>query len=304
MNPKILFMGSSEYSLTILKNLTKEFPISLIATQPDKPIGRGKKQEISLIKAGTQELEIPVIQPKTIKDENFLNLIKDHKIDLIVVAAYGKILPKTVLEYPKHGCLNVHASLLPRWRGASPIQAAILHGDKQSGVTIIRMDQGIDTGPILKEKMIEIDPRETSASLAVKLAQLGSELLNEILPDYLDGKIKPVEQSNTGATYTGLVKKADGLLDFKNTAEFIDNQIRAYNPWPICYMMWENRELRIFSAEVAKEKQLKEGQRGISAKYPCVGTQTSDLILKEVQPSGRKRIDGKAFLNGTRYWAN
>jgi methionyl-tRNA formyltransferase len=304
MKPKILFMGSSDYSLTILKKLTKAYPVSLITTQPDKPIGRGKKIELSLMKVEGEELKIPVFQPKTIKDEKFLDSVKNYEIDLIVVAAYGKILPKGLLEFPKFGCLNVHASLLPRWRGASPIQASILNGDLRTGVTIIKMDEGIDTGPILGEREIKIGARETSGSLLLKLADLGSSLLIDILPKYLEGIIEFHTQSDDGASYTGLVKKEDGLLNFTDRAEYLERKIRAFNPWPICYINWENIQLRVFAAEVSKEKNLEQGKRGIKDKYPCIGTLTNDLILKEVQPPGKKRIDGKSFLNGARNWVN
>ena len=155
MNLHILFMGSSDYSLIILKNLISKFPVKLIATQPDKPIGRGKKIEPALLKVLANDLSIPVIQPVKISEELFRDSIKTYSIDLIIVAAYGKILPKWLLEYPKYGCLNVHASLLPRWRGASPIQAAIMNGDHQTGATIMKMDEGIDTGPILSAQTVK-----------------------------------------------------------------------------------------------------------------------------------------------------
>jgi methionyl-tRNA formyltransferase len=304
MNNKILFMGSSDYSLIILKKLISKFPVSLIVTQPDKPTGRGKRIEPALIKVQAEDLNIPVIQPKKISEEQFLNAINTHSIDLIIVAAFGKILPKWLLEYPKYGCLNVHASLLPRWRGASPIQAAILNGDQQTGATIIKMDEGIDTGPILSKRRIHIDISETSKTLEVKIAHTGSELLLDTLPDYLEGKIQPQSQSNSGATYAGLIKKEDGYLDLNQPAETLEKKIRAFNPWPICFLEWNSTLVRIYRAEVSSKKLLNKFQRGIYKNFPSVGTSTNDLILQEIQPSGKNKIDGKAFLNGARNWIN
>ena len=297
-------MGSSEYSLIILKNLISRFPVALITTQPDKPIGRGKNIEPALLKVFAEQIRIPVIQPKKINEELFRNVLNSHSIDLIIVAAYGKILPKWLLEYPKYGCVNVHASLLPRWRGASPIQAAILNGDQQTGATIIKMDEGIDTGPILSKKAVKIDPTDTGQSLSTKIAETGSELLIETLNEYLEGKIQPRPQNDLEATFAGLIKKEDGLLDFNQSAEALEKKIRAFIPWPICYFEWNSIRVRIFQAEISNEKKLKGFQRGIHNSYPSIGTSTNDLVLKVIQPSGKNKIDGKAFLNGARNWAN
>ena len=304
MNLHILFMGSSEYSLTILKNLTSKFPVELITTQPDKPIGRGKKIEPALLKVFANELDIPVIQPAKINEELFRNSIKTHSIDLIIVAAYGKLLPRWLLEYPKYGCLNVHASLLPRWRGASPIQAAILNGDHQTGATIMQIDEGIDTGPILSAQTVNIDPKDTGKTLSLKIAEAGSELLVDTLPDYLTGELQPQPQNESEASYAGLIRKEDGLLDFYHPAEILEKKVRAFNPWPICYFDWNSNFLRIYKVEISSEKKLDNFQRGIYKNYPSIGTSTNDLIFLEIQPSGKNKIDGKAFLNGARNWMN
>jgi len=304
MSSNILFMGSSDYSLIILKNLIPKFPVKLIATQPDKPIGRGKKIEPALIKVFADELQIPVIQPGKINEDLYREAISSYSIDLIIVAAYGKILPKWLMDSTKYASLNVHASLLPRWRGASPIQAAILNGDQQSGATIMIMDEGIDTGPILGTKEVKIDPDDTAKSLSIKIALAGSELLNNTLPGYLEGKLLSQAQSESEATYTGLIKKDDGFLDFDQPAEILEKKIRAFNPWPVCFFNWNSTLLRVYKAEVSIEKKLKKNQRGINNKYPSIGTASNDLILIEVQPSGKNKIDGKAFLNGARNWMN
>ena len=297
-------MGSSDYSLIILKDLISKYPVALIATQPDKPAGRGKKIEPAFMKVLAGDLKIPVVQPKKLNDEHFWETINAQSIDLIIVAAYGKILPKELLEFTNLGCMNVHASLLPRWRGASPIQAAILNGDEQTGVTIIKMDEGIDTGPILSMRATTIDISETSKTLSLKLARIGSDLLLDTLPDYLEGKIQAQSQSDAGATYAGLLKKEYGLLDFNQPAMNLEKKIRAYDPWPICYMDWDSTVLRIHKAEVSCEKRLQKFQRGIINNYPSIGTSTNDLILLEIQPSGKNKIDGKSFLNGARNWKN
>jgi len=304
MNPHILFMGSSEYSLIILKKLISKFSVKLIATQPDKPIGRGKKIEPALIKVLADDLNIPVIQPGKVNEDLFRGSIKAYSIDLIIVAAYGKILPKWLLDLPKFGCLNVHASLLPRWRGASPIQAAILNGDQKSGATIMKMDEGIDTGPILNVNTVIVDAQDTAKTLSEKIALAGSELLVNTLPDYLDGKLIPQTQIEQGATYTGLIKKEDGLLNFDQPAEILEKRIRAFNPWPICFFDWNSTILRIYRVEISNEKKLKKFQRGIYKNYPSMGTSTNDLVFLEIQPSGKNKIDGKAFLNGARNWVN
>jgi methionyl-tRNA formyltransferase len=297
-------MGSSDYSLQILKNLIPKFSINLVVTQPDKPTGRGKRIEPALIKVFADESQIPVIQPEKIKEDVFRDAINSYSIDLIIVAAYGKILPKWLLEATKYASLNVHGSLLPRWRGASPIQAAILNGDLQTGATIMIMDEGIDTGPIISSMAVKIDPDETAKSLSKKIAAAGSELLNATLPDYLKGKLKPQAQSESDATYSGLIKKEDGLLDLDQPAEILERKIRAYNPWPVCFFDWNSTRFRVYKAEVSNEKKLGKNQRGTHKNYPAIGTSTNDLILLEIQPSGKNKIDGKAFLNGARNWLN
>lgn len=304
MKPNILFMGSSTFSSRILRNLNTHIPVKLIVTQPDKPVGRGNKIEPAMIKLIGEELSIPVIQPIKCSYEEIHDYLIVSKIDLIIVAAYGKILRKQILNFPEFGCINVHASLLPRWRGASPIQSAILHGDSFTGVTIIKMDEGIDTGAVLGNSSLKIEPDETSESLEEKLSILGSHLLIKTLPGYLDGSIIPQQQSNNGASYAELIKKADGLLDFSKPAELLDRQTRALFPWPICFLDWENSYLRVLKTKISNGKKLKEYQRGIQDDFPSIGTSTNDLLLFEVQPPGKKRMDGKSFLNGVKNWKN
>ncbi len=221
---------------------------------------------------------------------------------MIVVAAYGKILRQNVLDLPNFGCINVHASLLPRWRGASPIQASILHGDEQSGVSIMRMEAGLDTGPVLAMRELDILPDDTGESLTMRLAELGAELLVEVLPQYLAGEIDPQAQDDALATYAPMIKKEEGELDLSWTAEACERKVRAFFPWPGTYLDWDGGRLKVHQAHVVPALGLRPGQRGKIAKMPAVAARDGWLVLDEVQPSGKKPMPGKVFLNGARHW--
>jgi methionyl-tRNA formyltransferase len=302
MGPHILFMGSSEFSAPILKRLSLEGWNQAVITQPDKPTGRGKKLESPVVKNIAELLHLPIYQPRKLFREEMVSFLDTHEIDMIVVAAYGKILPSWMLEYTKYGALNVHASLLPRWRGASPIQAAILHGDPRTGVTIMKIDEGLDTGDILTQESLEISKDDTAGSLSEKLSSMGADLLVETIEEYIEGKINPQKQNPENATMTRLIRKDDGRLDFQEPAEKLERKIRAYNPWPICFYEWDSESLRIYDVEITSDITLKPNQRGEWNKFPCVGTGTKTLILKTVQSPGRSRMDGRSFLNGTKDW--
>ena len=225
-------MGSPDFSIPTLSGLIKNCDVVGVVTQPDRPAGRGKKLKSPPVKELTLEESIPVIQPKHLKDEGVFEKIKHWAPDIIVVVAFGQILRTNILELPTYGCINVHASLLPRWRGAAPIQAAIYNGDSETGVTIMKMDSGIDTGPILSQRSIEIYPGESAESLSERLSILGSGLLIETLKGYFDGAIIPHKQESGNATYAPMIKKEDGKLDFHKSAVELERQIRAYYPWP------------------------------------------------------------------------
>ncbi len=210
MKIRTVFMGSPEFAMPTLRILAERMPVAGVVTQPDRPAGRGRTLTPPPVKALAEELGLPLIQPRRLREPEAMQQLLDWKPELIIVAAFGQILRAEILELPAYGCVNVHASLLPRWRGAAPIHAAILSGDTQSGVTIMRMDAGIDTGPILSQKAVPILPDDTTASLGERLAQLGAELVAQTLPDYLNGKIKPVAQDEfTGQkpTYAPMLKK-------------------------------------------------------------------------------------------------
>lgn len=295
-------MGSSDFSVKILKDLAEKYPLCGVVTQPDKPAGRGKTLTPPPVKILARQLGIPVLQPERLRLPDSFAQLEDLQPDLIVVAAYGQILRQNVLDLPKYGCINVHASLLPRWRGASPIQAAILNGDTVSGVTIMKMDAGIDTGPELAKRSVSIDSDETAVSLSEKLAEVGGKLLTETLPGYLDGTIKPVNQSEDGATYASLIKKEDGLLDFHNPAEILERKVRAYFDWPGAFMDWDGQILKVRKAKADRQGSTRPGKRAICGGYPCVGTAEGDLVLLELQPAGKKWMDGRDFVRGARNW--
>lgn len=295
-------MGSSDFSASVLEILAQKYSICAVVTQPDKPAGRGKTMTPPPAKVLADQLQIPVLQPVKLRAPEAFEQLSYLQPELIVVAAYGQILRQNVLDLPRFGCINVHASLLPRWRGASPIQAAILNGDLISGVTIMKMDAGIDTGPELAKASVEIAPDETSVSLSDKLAKVGGKLLVDTLPKYLDGSLLPVAQDENGACYASLIKKEDGLLDFYSTAEVLERKVRAYFDWPGTYMDLDGQILKVRRAEVGGITDSTPGKRGTCRGYPCVGTQTGELVLLEVQPAGKKWMDGKEFVRGARNW--
>ncbi|GAB4416215.1 MAG: methionyl-tRNA formyltransferase [Anaerolineales bacterium] len=298
---KIVFMGSPDFALQTLRALHENYPLAGVVTQPDRAAGRGRELKPPPVKTLALELGIPVIQPEKLSQPDAVAQLKAWSPDLIVVAAFGQILKQDVLDLPKLGCINVHASLLPRWRGAAPINAAILHGDEETGITIMKMDAGLDTGPILTQRAIRIAPDETAGSLFDKLSALGAGLLLETLPGYISGEIEPRPQPEEGATYAGMLKKQAGALDFSRPAIELERKVRAFNPWPGAYFDWDGNRLKVHRAGISPGKK-REGQRLAVNGLPAVGTSDGLLVLKEVQPAGKKRMDGKAFLAGARNW--
>ena len=295
-------MGSPEYAEIILKKLNEQFNVVGVFTQPDKQGGRGKVIQSPPVKLYAESVGIPILQPNKLSQDEVWNSLSNWHCDLIIVAAYGKILGKKILEFPKYGCINVHASCLPKWRGASPIQSAILHGDPTTGVTIMMMDAGIDTGEIIEQMEMPISVSDTTATLTTKLANVGADILLDTLPNYINGKIIPRKQPSKFATYTSLIKKNDGVMDFNKSAEELERQVRAYDPWPVSFFKWNKKNIKLYKTKVLSSNVLSLGERGILNKYPCIGTGTLDLQLVELQVPGKQKIDGKAFLNGARNW--
>jgi len=294
-------MGSPDFALSTLRALHAHYPVVGVVTQPDRAAGRGRELKPPPVKMLALELDIPVIQPEKLRQPEAMEQLRAWSPDVIVVAAFGQILRQDVLDLPSFGCLNVHASLLPRWRGAAPINAAILHGDEETGITIMKMDAGLDTGPILSQRALRIAPDETAGSLFEKLSMLGADLLLETLPGYLAGEIEPRPQPEEGVTYAGMMKKEEGRLDFSQSAMELERKVRAFNPWPGTFFDWEGTLLKVHRAAISPGKK-REGQRLVVDGLPAVATSDGVLLLEEVQPAGKKPMDGKAFLAGARNW--
>ena len=300
-------MGSPDFAVPILEALSTNYFIEGVVTQPDRPSGRGRILQSPPIKRSAGLLNLSVIQPKSLKEGWVYEQLSAWAPDLIVVAAFGQILRENILNLPPYKCLNVHASLLPRWRGAAPIPAAILSGDKQAGATIMVMDPGVDTGPILSQSTITITPEDTSETLQPKISRLGAELLLETLPGYLNHSITPIAQDDSRATYAPLLKKQDGKLDFTSGAIALERKIRAYTPWPGTYMSWKDSTLKVHRASVNFNtlegiKDVDPGTRIIIRKNPAVITSEGILVLDAVQPSGKKIMPGRSFLQGVKDW--
>ncbi len=307
---KIVFMGSPEFALPSLRALVGAYDVAGVITQPDRASGRGREVKMPPVKTLALELGIPIMQPEKLRAPEAMEHLKAWSPDLIVVAAFGQILKQDVLDLPRYGCLNVHASLLPRWRGAAPINAAILHGDEETGVTIMQMDSGLDTGAMLAKRSIRLMPDGTAGSVTDALSHLGADLLIETLPRWFAGEIQPEPQNDSLSTYAPMMKKEDGRLDFTRDVNELERQVRALNPWPGAFMEIDGAMLKIHRAHVSPLPQgeglgvraASAGQRLVVANQPAVGARGGVLILDEVQPAGKKSMSGKSFLAGARHW--
>ena len=296
-------MGSPDFALPGLSALAKMYEVVGVVTQPDRASGRGRELKAPPVKELALSLGISVMQPEKLRAPESMSQLQDWKPDLIIVVAFGQILKQDVLDLPRYGCINVHASLLPRWRGAAPINAAILAGDEETGVTIMQMDVGLDTGPMLAQKSIRIGRDDTAGSVFDALSTLGAGLLLETLPGYLAGDLKPVPQSEEGATYAPMLKKEDGLLDFNHPAVELECRVRAMNPWPGAWFEWNGNLLKVARAKIVSDaKRAASGTRLIVEGRPAVMCADAALVLEEVQPAGKKVMDGKSFLAGARDW--
>ena len=296
-------MGSPEFAVPTLRALAAHHEVVGAVTQPDRESGRGHALKSPPIRMLADELGLNVFQPERLRAPEAMDQLRVWNPDLIVVAAFGQILKPDVLALPPHGCINVHASLLPRWRGAAPIQAAILAGDVETGVTIMSMDRGVDTGAIINQRIIKIEDDDSAGSLSGKLSHLGADLLIETLPRYLSGELQPQAQDESKATYAPMLKKEDGLLDFTKPVEELVRLVRAFNPWPGAYVDWNGGMLKIHRSH-AETGNASEGQRLIYRGQSAVGARGGFLVLDEVQPAGKKSMSGKAFLSGARNWSN
>lgn len=305
-NPiRIVFMGTPDFAVPSLQALQTQaaaqgWEVVAVVTQPDRPAGRGKQMTLSPVKQQALDGNLPVYQPASLrKDPAAVEALAALMPDLLVVAAYGLILPKRVLEIPSYGCINVHASLLPAYRGASPITAAILDGQAETGVSLMLMDEGMDTGPVLAQARQPIRPDDTSASLSARLAVQGAELLTEMLPRWLAGEIAPIPQESLPGTPSvcRLIRKEQGQIDWHLPAVQIERMVRAYTPWPSAYTSWRGAVLKIWQA-AARAGDAPVGRVISTPEGPAVGTGEGLLLLHSVQPAGRRAMDARSFLNG------
>lgn len=303
MTTRLVLMGSPEFALPSLRTLARQFDLVGVVTQPDRPAGRGRKLTPPPVKLLAEQLAIPVTQPRRLREPQAMAQLRIWAPDAIVVAAFGQILKPEVLDLPPHGCINVHASLLPRWRGASPIVASILHGDAETGITIMRMDAGLDTGPILSQRSIPIDATDTAGTLSDKLSLLGAELLAETLPAYLAGNLQPRPQPAEGVTLAPLLSKVEGQLDVNDGAESLARRVRAFNPWPAASLPWKGGALKVLRAHALPGRG-QPGQHKVHDGLPAVVTASGLLVLDEVQPAGKRPMGGRSFLQGTRDWVS
>lgn len=295
----IVFMGSPAFAVPSLRALAERYPLAGVVTQPDRPSGRGRKLTPPPVKVAALELQLPVFQPSRLRDPTALAQLKVWAPDLIIVAAYGQILRPPVLELPPRGCLNVHASLLPRWRGAAPIQAAIAAGDTQSGVTLILMDAGVDTGPILAQRSMPIPGDWTGGRLGDELSTLGAELLLQTLPDYLEGRLSPRPQPAAGATYSPLLQKDDGRLDPSRSTASLALQVRAFEPWPGSFLNWRGLRIVVREAHPATGSSAEAGLIALIEGTPAIRCSDGWLALHRIQPAGKRPMTGEEFARGT-----
>jgi methionyl-tRNA formyltransferase len=296
--PRIVFMGTPDFAVSSLAACFDIGEVVAVVTQPDKPKGRGQAVSISPVKALAQERGVPVLQPVKLRTPPFSEELRQYAPDVCVVTAYGRILPKDVLELPRKGCVNVHASLLPRFRGAAPIQWSLAHGDAETGVSLMVMDEGLDTGPVLAMRRLPIGSEDTSATLHEKLAKLGGEILREDLPKYLRGELQPVAQPTEGVVLAPIINKEDGLLDFARPAAELERRVRAFTPWPGAFTGFAGGRFKVHRARVGTGRGvpgtvLAAGPEGIE-----VATGEGSLVLLDVQPEGKRVMKAAEFLSG------
>ena len=299
MNMRIIFMGTPDFAVPSLEKLIEAgHKVEAVFTQPDKPKGRGHKMQMSPVKEVAVKYDIPVYQPVTLRNnEEALSLIKTTAPDLIVVAAYGKILPETMLDLPKYGCINVHGSLLPKYRGAAPIQWAVINGDKVTGVTIQYLGVGIDTGDMIAKREMEIGENETSGELFDRMKTVGAELLIDTVTEIENGTAKREPQNESEATHAEMISKEMGALDWNEPASVLFNKIRGLNPWPCAYATLDGRKMKIFSAKLI-DKNGKAGLAFVNGGALAVYCGEKALELCEIQPENGKRMLSSSYLLG------
>lgn len=299
---KIVFMGTPDFAVGTLHALAEsEHEILAVVTQPDKPKGRGKALQPTPVKEEALRYGIPVYQPKKVREEEFQAVLRELNPDLIVVVAFGQLIPKSILELPRYGCVNVHASLLPKYRGAAPIQWAVIDGEKESGVTIMKMDEGLDTGDMIAKAVVPLAADETGGSLFDKLSQIGAQLLIDTIPALEAGTAVCEKQPQESPTpYAAMLNKKMGLIDWNQDASVIECLIRGLNPWPSAYTYLKGKTLKIWQAKVVERQQ--EAEPGtvicVDKKQLVVACKTNALSIQRLQLEGKKQMETEAFLRG------
>ena len=302
---RVVFMGTPDFSVGTLRELVKAgHEVVGVVSQPDKPKGRGKSLMPTPVKEAALELGLPVYQPKKVRDPEFLEVLRELAPEVIVVVAFGQIIPQSILELPPYGCINVHASLLPKYRGAAPIQWAVIDGEPESGVTIMKMDTGLDTGDMITKVVVPIEKDETGGSLFDKLSEAGAKLLVDTLPSLADGTAVYEKQPEESPTpYAAIIQKQLGNIDWKRPAVEIERLIRGLNPWPSAFTKLNGKTLKIWSAQVLNESEKDAAAvpgtiLSADAQGLCVKTGQGVLNITELQLEGKKRMDTPAFLRG------
>lgn len=291
-------MGTPEFAVPTLQALIAHHEVIGVVTQPDRPAGRNNVLRPSPVKQVAQAHGIPVYQPEKIRQPAALATLREWTADVYVVAAFGQILPQALLDTPPHGALNVHGSLLPRWRGAAPIHAAVRAGDRETGITIMQMDAGLDTGPMLSKRAIPIQPTDTTQTLHDALAQIGAELMIETLPGYLSGAITPQPQDERLATYAPQIRKEDGRIDWARPADEIERLVRAFTPWPSTFTYWDGRMLRILSGATDPQPAGAPGTVSVRGGRLVIGTGAGGYCPARLQLAGKNAISAEDFLRG------
>ena len=312
---RIVFMGTPDFSVPALKALVEAgHQVIAVVTQPDKPKGRGKEVQMTPVKIQAMEYGIPVYQPAKVREASFVEVLQGLEADVYVVIAFGQILPKAVLELPKYGCINIHASLLPKYRGAAPIQWCVIDGERETGITTMMMDVGLDTGDMLEKTVIPIEEKETGGSLHDKLSMAGGDLILSTLKKLEEGTLVRTPQTDEGTCYAKMLTKSLGDIDWNQGAVSIERLIRGLNPWPSAYTMWNGKTIKIWAADVIAGREAADflSESGVPAEtgtapgtVVCsdkrglvVSTGGGLLSIRELQMEGKKRMDTPAFLRG------
>ncbi len=299
---KTVFMGTPDFAVPCLQRLAELTEVVGVFTQPDRPKGRGLTLVPPPVKTAAVELGLPVFQPARLRETAALSKLRELAPELIVVVAYAQLLPESVLTLPYHGCINVHASLLPAYRGGAPIHWSVVNGEKITGVTTMQMDRGLDTGDILLQVPIPVHPDETTGRLHDRLASLGADLLADTLQQLQNGELSSRPQPREGASYARNLIKADGLIDWHASAQQVHDRVRGLNPWPVAYTSHNGKTVRIWATRLAPECQVRSAVPGqvieLTEAGPIIATGSGAVLLLEVQPESKRRMSGAAYANG------